>query len=268
MRTTEDYVQRHYGRAGLADELRDVLARAEPPRAVFDQFHSRADEATAQLARLAGLRRGMRLLDVGSGLGGAARYVASRYHVQVTGIELVREYVRLADVVTARAGLADRISFKHGNAQSAPFPMASFDCVWLQHVLMNVVDKTRLLAELRRVLEPSGRLAIHEVVAADTRELRYPLPWARSPLTHFLPTSERLRTALESAGFTLDTWQDTTGAATAWWRATAASVRAAGGDSTWHTLLGDDAAEMIDNVVDNLRAGRIGIVIAVFTRTP
>jgi hypothetical protein len=131
---------------------------------------------------------------------------------------------------------------------------------------MNVADKTRLVAELRRMLVPGGRLAVHEVVGRQVRPLRYPLPWARSPLTHFLATPRRLRVAISSAGFRLKSWQDTTAAALEWWRAVAASCGDDAARAAWETLLGEDAAAMIDNVVDNLESGRMGVVMAVFVK--
>jgi SAM-dependent methyltransferase len=166
--------------------------------------------------------------------------------------------------VTHRSGLGEQIEFRYGNALSAPFATESFDCAWVQHVLMNVADKARLVAELRRVLVPGGRLALHEVVGRQVRPLRYPLPWARSPLTHFLPTTARLRAAIVNAGFELQSWEDTTAVALEWWRA--AARRGAPELIAWETLLGSDAATMIDNVVDNLESGRMGVVMAVFVK--
>jgi SAM-dependent methyltransferase len=107
----------------------------------------------------------------------------------------------------ARSRVAGRIEFKCGDALCAPFPMHAFDCVWVQHVLSSLTDKARLFSELRRVLTPTGVLALHEIVSLDSRALRYPLPWARSPLTHFPATARRLRTAIESAGFMLRLWR-------------------------------------------------------------
>jgi ubiquinone/menaquinone biosynthesis C-methylase UbiE len=208
----------------------------------------------------------MRVLDVGAGLGGSARHLAGHYGVEVTGIEISPDLVRLADRLTDRAEFGARIQFQRGNALSAPFPMHAFDCVWIQHVLSSVTAKSRLFAELRRILVPTGVLALHEIVALDVRAVRYPLPWARSPLTHFPATARRLRTAIESAGFTLRVWRDTTPAARQWWREVARDVR----DELphgWPALLGSEAAVMLDNLVFNLDEGCLGVAIAVFDRS-
>ena len=236
---------------------------AEPP----DQLHSRGTEATDELAVFAGLGPGMRVLDVGAGLGGSARHLATHYGVHVTGIEISADLVRRAPRLTSRIGLAGRVEFKRGNAISAPFPMHAFECVWIQHVLSYVTDKGRLFAELRRILVPAGVLALHEIVALDVHAVRYPLPWARSPLTHFPPSPRRLRTAVESAGFTLREWRDTTAAARDWWREAARGVDD-DPSACWPAFLGPDAGVMLDNLVLNLEEGRLGVAIAVFDRVP
>lgn len=270
---TGHLVQQHYAREGLADAILASLGEEAVGRftaeelASFDELHSRARQATAELATLAGFRPGMRVLDVGSGLGGPARHLASAYGLRVTGLELTADYLRVARVLTERAGLADRVSFEQGSALSAPFATGSFDGVWLQHVLVNVADKARLFAELKRVLVPGGCLALHEVVSPNGHRLSFPLPWGRSPLTSYVPGPERLRTAIETAGFTVRVWRDTTPLAAAWCRGVdgygSDDVRLAGLSAT----LGGDAREMITNLGHDLESGRLGVVMAVFDKT-
>jgi SAM-dependent methyltransferase len=261
---TGHLVQQHYVRAGLAD----AFGRFTPEElASFDELHSRARQATSELAALAGLRQGMRVLDVGSGLGGPARHLAASYGLHVTGLELTAEYVRVARLLTDRAGLSDRVGFEQGSALSAPFPTRTFDCVWLQHVLVNVADKARLFAELKRVLTPGGCLALHEVVSPGGHRPSFPLPWGRSPLTSYVPGPDRLRTAIENAGFTVRSWTDTTPLAAEWCRGVddfgAEDVRLAGLSAT----LGEDARQMIANLGRDLDSGRLGVIMAVFDKT-
>ena len=75
---------------------------------------------------------------------------------------------------------------------------------------MNVADKSRLYAEARRVLVDGGRLALWDIVSGDHGELGYPLPWADEPGRSHLVTAYGLRTAIESAGFAIDHWDDHT----------------------------------------------------------
>jgi SAM-dependent methyltransferase len=265
-----DLVQHHYAAARLEAAVRaaseaDAADPAAEELAAFAGLHSRAQQATTELAELAGLQPGMRVLDVGSGLGGPARHLARVYGVRVTGIDVTPEYVRIARMLTRHDGLADRVVFAHGNAQSAPLPSDGFECVWIQHVLMNIAGKARLFRQLRRALVPGGTLALHEIVAPDAHRVRYPIPWARSPSTSFVPRPERLRTAIESAGFTLRAWKDTSAAATAWYGALADGPDDAPSLSL-RMILGPDAGLMIRNLADNFAAGRFGAAVAVFTR--
>lgn len=81
------------------------------------------------MARLAGLRTGMHVLDVGSGLGGPARTLAVEYGCRVTGLDLTEEFCRVAIMLTARVGLQEHTAFRHGSALDLPFEEATFDAV-------------------------------------------------------------------------------------------------------------------------------------------
>ena len=102
------------------------------------------------------------MLDVGSGIGGPARYFASAYGCDVTGIDLTPAFVELANELTSRTGLADRVRFVQGSALALPFEAGSFDLATMNHVGMNIADKATLFAEVRRVLRPGGRFMIYE----------------------------------------------------------------------------------------------------------
>ena len=83
------------------------------------------------------------LVDVGSGIGGPARYLAESLGCRVVGIDLTAEYCRLAEVLTARTGLADKVEFRAADALDLPFGDGEFDAVWNQHVAMNIADLLR-----------------------------------------------------------------------------------------------------------------------------
>ena len=124
--------------------------------APLDQLHIRGKEATLDLARLAELTPGMLVLDVGGGIGGPARTLANEFGCVVTVLDLTEEFCRVGEMLTARTGLSDRVTFRPGNALDMPFPSSSFDRVWVQHSSMNIAAKERLFAEIHRVLRPGG----------------------------------------------------------------------------------------------------------------
>lgn len=210
----------------------------------------------------------MRVLDVGGGLGGPARTLASRFGCSVVVLDLTEELCRAGEALTAMTGLSDLVAFRQGDALDMPFAAETFDVVWTQHSSMNVPDKRRLYAEIRRVLRPGGRLALHEILAGQTSPLHYPVPWARDPsLSHLQPPRE-VRSSISAAGLRALSWIDETAAATEWFRRrTSAPTPDAPSPLGLHLLLGPDFGEMLRNQALNLQEGRIVVVQGVFERT-
>jgi ubiquinone/menaquinone biosynthesis C-methylase UbiE len=180
-----------------------------------DQLHVRGAEATVELAELAELREGERVLDVGAGIGGPARYLAERFGVDVTGVDVTAAFVERAGELTRDAGLSDRVRFVHADATALPFADGAFDVGWTQHAAMNIRDKAALYAELRRT---AGRLAVYDVVAGDGGPPEYPLPWASVSGLSFLVTEVELHTLLAAAGFHPRETRDVTEPAKRWLR--------------------------------------------------
>lgn len=107
----------------------------------------------------ASLRPGVRVLDVGSGIGGAAFHLAKVYGAKVTGIDLAEEMVNIALDRTAQLGLGDSVKFLLGDVLETEFP-DTFDIIWSRDAFMHIPDKPRLFARLYQLLAPGGRLVI------------------------------------------------------------------------------------------------------------
>ena len=265
-------VERHYGRANLLDTILQALRQAgkDPDRltpedlAPVDEFHIRGREGTVELAVRAGLSPGQRVLDVGSGLGGSARYLASEYRCRVTGVDLTPEYVDVAAALTDRVGLADRVEFHQGSALALPFDAGSFDVVWTEHVQMNIADKGAFYGELARVLEPGGRLAFHDIFQGPGGDPHFPVPWAGEPALSSLAPPNTIRATLGAVGLAVRDWEDQTAKAAMWLRGVMDKVRESGPPPVGiHLLMGDTARAKLENVLRNLEEGRITVVQAV-----
>src|SRR5438876_1258688 len=154
-------VRDHYRAAGLTERLKTALIALGPedqrltPQqlAALDQFHTRGLAATAELAKLAGITADMSVLDVGSGVGGPARFLAATYGCAVTGVDLSEPFVEAAIYLTGRTGQGRRVSFQAGSALALPLDDGGFDVVLLQHVAMNIADRPLLYREIRRMLK-------------------------------------------------------------------------------------------------------------------
>ena len=206
---TDREVAAHYSRGSLLSRLNAALTEdgVDPDHpsmdalAPYDQFHGRGLEATLEIAGLMQAGPADHILDIGSGIGGPARYFANRFGCRVTGIDLTPEFCDVARHLTRLLNLEDRITFEVGDALAMPFANASFDGAYSMNVSMNIADKSAFYREIRRVLKPGAWLVLSEIAKGDGGELDYPTPWASSARTSFLSTPEETRRGLSGAGF-------------------------------------------------------------------
>src|SRR5271157_324486 len=271
MTATTAKIREHYSSTGLTGRIKSALAMIAPEDqmltvaqlAQLDQFHTRGILATTELAEAAGLEASTRVLDLGCGLGGPARYLAATFGCKVTGVDLSPSFIDTATYLTARCGLSDRVTFQVSNALHLPFEDAAFDTVFLQHVAMNIEDRTALYAEVRRILTPGGRFATYDLVLRDG-DVVYPTPWARDGSTSFLLGESDTRTALEQAGFNAVLWRDDTQTALDWFRAAMAGAPPNG--LNLGLVMGPYFTAMTRNLARNIRENRLGVLSAVMTR--
>lgn len=262
--TTEVKVADHYTRGSLESIILQAMQRAgkDPAKltlqdlAPIDEFHVEGLEATRALAEQMRLQPGMRLLDVGSGIGGPARYFAAAHGCKVTGIDLTDEFVQVAKRLTQLVQLHDRVEFRQASALDLPFEKDTFDRASMIHVGMNIADKAGVYREVRRVMKPGGVFAVFDIVRSADGELRYPVPWAQSEETSFVAKPEAYRDALTQAGFQVVQERDRRDSAIAFTNRTMARTAQNGPPILGlQLLMGKQTGEMLKNVLVMMEQG-------------
>ena len=269
-------VGRHYGSAGIAERVLAAWRAANGPDArltpdslaPFDHFHGRGLVASQELAAQLALKPGERVLDIGSGIGGPARWFAAKYGVQVTGVDLTPEFCAAAEALNAATGLADRVRITQGSALALPVPDGAFDAAYSQNVIMNIADKQLFYREAFRALRPGGRLALSNLCAGPVGEPYFPVPWATTRDTSFLATPESMRADLLAAGFEIADFRDITAATLDAQRRTRERIDK--GDMpkiAVDIIMGERAPEMQWNSIRTIEDGR-GLAIEALARKP
>ncbi len=261
----ERTVALHYTHGQLERAILDALAAmGKNPAALIpadlapvDEFHIGGRQATIDFAGELGVTPGMHLLDIGCGIGGASRYFAHERGCRVTGVDLTLEYVQVAEGLAARVGLARQVTYRQASALDLPFPAASFHGAYMLHVGMNIADKAKLFAEVRRVLRPGGFFGVYDVMREGEGELLFPVPWASEESSSFVAGASEYRRLLEAAGFRVASERSRREFAIEFFRQVRA--RTAGGPPPLglHILMGATFAQKVGNMIANLEQGVI-----------
>ncbi len=268
VKNIETAVARHYGDAGLLARIYAGLEAAgadlnhlQPEDlAPVDEFHLGGREATAYAVSKMSLSKDSHVLDIGCGIGGAARFIAQQTGCRVTGIDLTPEFISTAEILTKQTGLKDKVTFKIASALAMPFESETFDAAVTFHVAMNIPDRAGLYGEIARVMKPGATLCLFDVMRKNDEAIAFPVPWAQSEETSHLTTPDEMLTLLDDAGLKVEEVEDRTEFALEFFR----RRPAAGGDGPpplgTHLLMGASAPEKFKNTLDNMENGHIAPV--------
>ena len=254
---------------GLRVAGKDLDALSIDDLAPVDQFHAGGKDGTIELMRLAALEPGIRILDVGGGLGGAARVLATELEAAITVVDLSQEFCDVGEMLSQRTGLSHLVSFRQGNALELPFSDRSFDAVWMQNAGMNIKDKPRLYREIFRVLRPGGRFALQEIVAGPVQPIHYPTAWATDPSMSFLISAADLRALMTKIGFREVNWVENPRISQAWRKRQFPSATSSGTlpPLGFHLFLGEDLLLKVQAAAARNNAeGRTGLIRAAMDR--
>lgn len=229
-----------------------------------DEFHIGGIEATEDLLAQLEIGKGTQVLDVGAGIGGMTRHIVAHYGANVTGLDLTPEFVDTARRLTELVGLSAK--FRVGSALEMPFDANQFDLAILMHVGMNLPDKPKLFAEIKRILHPGGVFAIFDVMLIGENHPNFPLPWSSTPETSFLEKPETYLDAAAAVGFTLTARRDRGDFARDFFKKLSAS--SAGSTPPplgLGLLMGEETPTKVGNMAAAVSAGDIAPVEMIFS---
>lgn len=264
--TLENDVAAHYTTQDLLGRVREALQAAgiDPDTAQasdlkgMDEFHTGGAQATIDLIDQIGIGRQSRVLDMGCGIGGAARHIASTTGAQVTGVDLTPGFIETGQALNAIVGLDEQITLMQGSVLDLPLVEDMFDVVVMLHVGMNVADKTRLFAEAHRVLAPGGVFALFDVMhMQEPRDLTYPVPWAEEASVSCVETAEVYLDAADAAGFTFKAIRNRTDLAKEFFKKALAAFDRDGGPPPLgtHLMMRETAPVKLKNYASCVEAG-------------
>ncbi|MFM9943130.1 MAG: class I SAM-dependent methyltransferase [Hyphomicrobiaceae bacterium] len=263
-------IAKHYTHGDLIEAIRaGIVTQGKTPEtmtiddlAPIDEFHIGGRRASEDFLDQLGLSPTMNVLDVGCGLGGAARFAASRYGSRVTGVDLTTEYVQAGNAICQWVRLDQRVSLQQGSALALPFGDHTFDNAYMLHVGMNIADKEKLASELARVLKAGAFFGIYDVMRTGPGELAFPVPWAATPDVSAVDEPEHYKQALQKAGFTITAERNRRDFALQFFADLRAKTAAAGGPPPLglHVLMGRTTPEKVQNMLANISRGLIAPV--------
>ena len=190
----------------IYDDLRQAGIGADDPLTVadllpFDQYHYLGAEAVDAAIQALAIGAHSRVLDVGSGLGGPARYIADRTGCRVTALELQADLDHVARSLTARCGLAGRVEHVCGDVMTVALEPGAHDAVVSWLALYHIAEPGRLFDRLAGALAPGGMIYVedffrHGEFGAEEQTALAEVIYAQS-----LPLHDDYIGHLEAAGF-------------------------------------------------------------------
>ncbi len=167
----------------------------------LDQLHYHGRSAVLEAIEHLDLQPESRVLDVGSGLGGPARVIASEAGCQLTAVELQNDLNRLAESLTRRCGLDDRIEHRRADVLTADLPAHAFDALVSWLTFLHIAERETLLSRCYRRLRPGGRIWVEDFFARRDLSEEESALLANGVFCQRLDSLDDYRTLIKEPGF-------------------------------------------------------------------
>ena len=149
-----------------------------------------------------------KLLDIGAGYGGSARYVAERFGCSAVCLNLSEVQNERNRRLNRKQGLQELVSVVEGNFEELPFPQESFTVVWSQDAMLHSGDRRRILREVARVLEPGGTFIFTDPMQTEDASQEELAPVLERLDLDSLATTGFYRETADSVGLRLRSFDD------------------------------------------------------------
>lgn len=176
----------------------------------YDQLHYHGTDAVDLAIVSAGLGPGAEVLDIGSGFGGPARYLAEASGAHVTAVELQADMNATAADLTERCGLSDRVDHVEGDILAVELPLGRFDAMISYLALYHIPDRAPLFPKVAAALKHGGRIHVEDLYARASFTAAEQLDLDGMLFANTMPTRETYIAELAEAGFTDIDFQDMT----------------------------------------------------------
>ena len=169
----------------------------------FDQLHYHGTDAIDIFIEKLEINEKTKILDVGSGIGGPARYIANKTGAEITAIELQSDQNNLAKDLTKKCGLSNKINHICGDILDYDFKNQTFDAVVSWLTLYHIANHEILLKKLFDLLNPNGFFYTEDITSrinlsdADRKEIKKEIYGIH------LPYFDKYISNLEQNGFKL-----------------------------------------------------------------
>ena len=252
LRVAEHYSSKNllnFIKKGLIKEGVDLDWVSSEDLNAVDEFHIGGITGTRFVSDKLDLSNASKVLDIGCGLGGPARFIAETYKSSVTGIDLTPSYIETGVALNELVGLTDKVSLLTASALDIPFCDNYFDAAYMIHVGMNVADKRQLMSEAFRVTKSNGFFVIYDVMKLEDVDIEYPLPWADKKTESAVESFSNYESELVNAGFHIFEKEIKTKFAITFFQNMITNTKKNGpAPLGLHLLMGDNTSEKISNL--------------------
>ncbi|NEQ62548.1 MAG: methyltransferase domain-containing protein [Moorea sp. SIO4A1] len=134
-----------------------------------EPIHDASKRTVETIAQtLENLAPNSRVIDLGAGYGGAARYLAKTYGCSVCCLNLSERQNQRNRQLNQEQNLAHLVEVTQGSFEDIPYPDNSFNIVWSEDAILHSSDRTQVFEEIKRVLQPGGELIFTDPMQKET----------------------------------------------------------------------------------------------------